>query len=933
MGSVIPSISLLFAQNSQYVIPQTDSTQVIVKSQKNDDDDIKTSFKAKFKNEQKAENDSVNDENGGLRRIKKDGSLDSPVHYVANDSIVLFYNGTACLHGQGDITYKTMNLKADFVRVNMDSSLIYASGVEDTLGDLQGQPKFSDGGEEYQSNEMTYNLKTKKGYIRHAVTQQGEGYVVAERTKKNENDEMYMAEGKYTTCDDHEHPHFYLALTKAKVKPGKYIATGPAYMVLADMPLPLAIPFGYFPFNNKYSSGLIMPTFDDNSQRGLGLRHGGYYFAINDYVDAEITGEIYTNKTWAVELNSHYVKRYKFSGDFRFSYRSDKTSEADLPDYTEATNMSIIWTHRQDPKANPYSNFTASVNFTTSGYNRSNVNYYNDPYLTSQNTKSSSVTYTQRFPNSPWSLTLSAQVTQRTRDSTINLTMPSLNINMSRVYPFKRKKAVGKEKWYEKIALSYTCNMQNSIETKENKLLKSSFLDDWKNGIKHFIPISASFTLFKYVSVTPTINITDRMYFKRLDKMYDTVQNKVVEQYRHGFYNVFDFNAGIQISTKLYGFYIPVRKIFGDKIDRIRHVITPSIGFTYNPDFGGKPWNYYGTYLSPYTDSEGNRQWQENSYSHYEGSLYGTPGKGKYGALTFSLANNIEMKIRNDKDTTGKQPFKVISIIDNFSLSGSYNFMADSLNLSPIDMNVRIKLWKNYTLNFSTRWDPYLYELNAAGQPVHVNKYRVNHGKFFRWSGTSISIPALTIDNNKIKKWFSRDKKKRQEAEAADAESAEDNFYDPDSGISPMEMNNQANLKNREKRKNQEADDDGYIKAEIPWSISVNYTVSYMQSGEFDYDKMEYKMKWVNNLSFSGSISFGSGWRVSTSASYDFEAKRLSTMTFNVSRDLHCWSMSGYFVPFGPYKSYNFRIGVNASMLQDLKYDKRSDNSRNAVWW
>lgn len=925
MGLIVNPISEVYAQSpyQDYIIPRTDSTEVLVKSQ-----EAQSPTPQIYDNENKEDDE---DDNNGLRQVKDDGSLDSPVHYVAQDSIVLFGNGTACLHGQGDINYKTMNLKADFVRVNMDSSLIYASGVADSLGDLQGQPKFSDGGDEYQSNEMTYNLKTKKGYIRHAVTQQGEGYVVAERTKKNAEDEMYMAEGKYTTCDDHEHPHFYLALTKAKVKPGKYIATGPAYMVLADMPLPLAIPFGYFPFNNKYSSGLIMPTFDDNSQRGLGLRHGGYYFAISDYIDAEITGEIYTNKTWGVELNSHYVKRYKFSGDFRFSYRSDKTSEEDLPDYTEATNMSIVWTHRQDPKANPYSNFTASVNFTTSGYNRSNVNYYNDPYLTSQNTKSSSVTYTQRFPNSPWSLTFSAQVAQRTRDSTINLVLPSVNINMSRVYPFKRKNAVGKEKWYEKISLSYTGAITNSIETKENKLFRSSFVDDWKNGMKHTIPIVANFTLFKYLNVSPTINLTDRMYFKRIDKTYDTIHNQVVDKVHHGFYNVFDFNVGIQMSTKIYGFYIPIRKIFGDKIDRVRHVITPSIGFTYNPDFGGKPWNYYGTYYTPYNDSEGNRQWMQRTYSHYEGSPYGTPNGGKSGALTFSLANNIEMKIRNDKDTTGKQPFKIISIIDNFSLSGSYNFMADSLNLSPIDMNVRIKLWKNYTLNFSTRWDPYLYELNAAGQPVHVNKYRVNHGKFFRWSGTSISIPALTIDNNKIKKWFSRDEKKRKEAAAAETD--EDNFYDPDSGISPMELNNQANLKNKEKRKNQEADDDGYVKAEIPWSISVNYTLSYLQSNEFDYDKMEYKMKWVNNLSFSGSISFGSGWRVSTSASYDFEAKRLSTMTFNVSRDLHCWSMSGYFVPFGPYKSYNFRIGVNASMLQDLKYDKRSDNSRNAIWW
>ncbi|MBR1631252.1 MAG: LPS-assembly protein LptD, partial [Paludibacteraceae bacterium] len=676
--------------------------------------------------------DSVQKDTVMLTAPRK-GALDDKVDYAAKDSIVIFGNGTAMLFGQGDVTYKTINLKADYMRVKLDSSTVYAAGVRDSVGDLQGIPKFSDNGQEYESNELTYNLKTKRGFIRHAVTQQGDGYVISEQTKRNNDGILTMAQGKYTTCDDHDDPHFYLALTKAKVKPGKYIATGPAYMVLADVPLPLAIPFGYFPFTNSYSSGVVIPSFDDNSQRGLGLRNGGYYFAINDYVDLELLGEIYTNRTWGITAQSKYVRRYKYSGNFNFTYRNDKVSEKDLPDYTEMTNMSIRWSHRQDAKASPYSTFSASVDFSTSGYNRSNINYYNDPNLTSQNTKSSSVSFSQRFPNSPFSITATAQVTQRSRDSTINLMLPSVNISMSSIYPFKRKNAVGKDRWYEKISMNYSGVLSNSIETKEDRILQANFFREWKNGMRHSIPLSASFNLFKYISISPSINLTDRMYFKSVEQQWDSVTNTVVSSDHYGFYNVFDFSLSVSASTKLYGFYIPVRKIFGDKIDRIRHVITPQIGFSYNPDFGSDFWGYYSSYV--------NNIGQTVSYSRFQNSLYGSPGQGKNGSITYSLANNLEMKVRNDNDTTGKAPFKIISLIDKLSISGNYNLMADSMNWSNIGVELRIKLWKSYSLNLNTSLDPYLYELNANGQPVHVNKLRWNHGKFPRWNGTSISVP------------------------------------------------------------------------------------------------------------------------------------------------------------------------------------------------
>lgn len=844
---------------------------------------------------------------------EKSPFLDAPVVYSASDSIVLWGDGTAFLHGTGDITYQAMNLKADFVRVKMDSSLVYAKGVVDSVGEIKGAPVFSDNGTSYESKEMTYNLKTRKGYVRQVVTQQGEGYIVSDKTKISEDKTLTMAGGKYTTCDNHDHPHFYLQLTKAKVKPGEYVATGPAYLVLADVPLPLAVPFGFFPFTDKYSSGVIMPSFGDDASRGFYLHHGGYYFAINDYFDLELTGDIYTKGTWAVNLRTNYVKRYKFRGNLNIAYRNDVTGEKNMPNYQKATNMSIQWSHAQDAKANPYSTFSANVNFSTSGYNRSNINSYYDGALNSENTKSSSVSFSQRFPESPWSISGSISVAQRTRDSTINLSLPTLNVSMSRIYPFKRKNPVGKERWYEKISLSYTATINNSIDTKESMLFKSSFLNDWKNGIKHNVPISASFMLFKYINISPRINYNARMYFRRVDQSWNEQENQVQRDTTNGFYYVQDFNIGLSASTKLYGFYIPNRKIFGDKIDRVRHVLTPSVGLTWHPDFGAPLWGYYGTYERPINPNDPtDLRTREVTYSRFEGSLYGTPSRGQAGTVNLSLGNNLEMKIRNDKDTTGKEPFKVISLIDNFTVSTAYNMAADSMRWSNFNAQLRLKLWKGYTLSLSGSFDPYKYALNEFGNPVHISKWR----KFPKFMGTSTSF-SYTFNNNTFKQWFGKDKKKKT-------------TNDSDNPQDELLTEEQEQVQEPTKT---EVRDDGYQKVEIPWSFSINYSIRYGQSGVFDKEKMDYKMEFTHNLQLNGNISLGK-WRISATTSYDFDAKKFAYTNFTVNRDLHCWSMSGSFVPFGPYKSYTFRIGVNASMLADLKYEKQSDYGRPKTnWW
>jgi lipopolysaccharide assembly outer membrane protein LptD (OstA) len=850
----------------------------------------------------------------------KSDQIDAEINYTAQDSIVFLGNGTGFLHGKSDIKYKKIELKADFIRVKMDSSLIFARGTKDSVGSKVGEPEFSEGESKYTSRELTYNLKTKKGYIRQAVTQQGEGYIISDRTKKTSDETLCIAGGKYTTCDNHDHPDFYLSLSKGKVKPGSYIVAGPAHLVIEDVPLPIAVPFGFFPFTDKYSSGILMPNFEDELNRGFGLTNGGYYFAINDYMDMEFRGDVYTKGTWSLAATSTYRKRYKYNGNFNISYREDVTGEKDMPDYNKANNLSIRWSHSQDQKANPNFTFSSSVNFSTSGYNRSNINSYSRPELNSENTKGSSISFSQRFPDSPFSLSGSMLINQRTKDSTISLTLPNISISMSRIYPFKRKNAIGKERWYEKISMSYSGSLANSIDTKENKLLTSSFTRDWKNSMRHSIPVSATFNILKYINVSPSVNYNERWYMQSYNQSWDAANKKVKTDTVYNFSRVYDFNMGVSASTKLYGFYMPIRAIFGDKIDRIRHVITPSIGFSYMPDFGDAMWGFYGTYVKPVADIKDPTIFHDETvqYSHFVQS----PGTGKSGSVNFSLGNNVEMKVRNDKDTTGTAPFKKVSLIDNFTVSGSYNMAADSMRWSILNASLRIKLGKSYSLSLSGGFDPYEYGLSKSGSPVRINKLRWENGGFPRFLGTSTSY-SYTLSNDTFKKLFGKDKSSKGKSDKT-----------PDTSTEPTAGTGQAtNKQSGDKSKKVDIGEDGYEKVTIPWSISINYSIRYGNTNVFDKTKMEYEMAFTHNLSFSGNLALTTNWKFNTSTTYDFKSKQFTYTNLNITRSLHCWQMTASVVPFGVYKSYTFRLGVNASMLSDLKYDKQSGYGTTNVTW
>ncbi len=837
------------------------------------------------------------------RFVKRKVDLDEIIEFQAKDSLVLIGNNDAYMYGQSTVKYGEIDLEANKIRMDLGTNIVYAEGAPDSIGNISGTPVFKDRSGEYASKTMKYNFKSRKGFISDVVTQQGEGYVTGGQSKKMENDEYYIKNARYTTCDNHDHPHFYFKITQGKMKPKKNVVTGPVYMVLADVPLPIAVPFGFFPFTDEYSSGIIVPTFGEDYNRGFYLREGGYYFAINNNMDLALTGEIYTRGSWGLNAQSTYNKRYKFNGKFDLSYITTITGDKGEADYSKYHNFKIAWTHAQDAKANPNMSFSASVNFTTSGYTRNDLNSYYSSDFT-ENTKSSTVNMTYRFPNSKWSLSTTANIAQRTADSTLTVSFPNVTVTLSQVSPFKRKRAVGDEKWYEKIKISYTGIFQNQLTAKQDDFFKKSLIKDWRNGMRHTMPVSATFNVFKYLNVTPNITLNDRMYTSKIRRQWNPAASAEVQDTTYNFYNVFDFSGGISFDTKIYGFFKPM-KFLGDKVQMIRHVLTPTVSFSASPDFSAPGWGYYGTYA--YTDKR-TGEIRTRKYSYFQHGIFGSAGQGKSGTVSYTLANNLEMKVKSDDDTTG---VKKVSLIENLSISQSYNFAADSLRWSNITTSMLLRLTKGFNLNLNATWDVYTYQLNAAGNPVRVDRTRLQAGKgLAKLSSTGTSF-SYTFNNDTFKKKDS--KKTTKEPENSSQENGQSQKSNSNSG-------------------NTDFNTDGYAKWQFPWSLSLNYSVNYSY-GTFNKEKLEYNGKWTQNLSFSGNIRPTKNWSFNFSASYDFDRGKIAYMNCAVSRDLHCFSMSASFVPLGPYKSYNFHIAVKSSLLSDLKYDKRSSYSNGVDWY
>ena len=853
----------------------------------------------------------------------KSNTIESPVKYSAKDSLVYDAESkTAYLFGSTKVDYQNMNLESEMVDFNLDNNMVHATGVADSTAEkgFRGTPNFKWGSDEYESDSITFKKKKKKGLISQVYTEQEDGYIHGQRSKRSDDGTLYLEHATYTTCAE-EHPDFYIALSRAKVRPGKDVVFGSAYLVVADVPTPIAIPYGFFPFTKKYSSGFIMPSYGDESSRGFYLHNGGYYFAVSDKWDLKLLGEIYTKGSWGISAASNYVKRYRYSGSILVSYQDTRNGDKGMPDYTKTTSFKIQWNHTQDAKANPYSKLSANVNFATSNFESNNLTGMYNPQAMTQSLRTSSVNWGTTFSSLGMTINSTFDLSQNMRDTTITLGLPDLNINVSRIYPFKRKKAAGKDRWYEKISFYYTGRFKNTVTAPESEILHTNLVRDWKNGMQHTIPIKADFTLFNYINVSPTINFTDRMYLSKVKRSWDEDNQKEERDTINGFYNVYDWNVGISAETTLYGFYTPSRKIFGDKIVAIRHVFSPRVSFSYTPDFGTSGYGYFDSYEK--TDANGNTS--TVNYSYWDGYTFGHPsGSGKSGMITFDMSNNIEMKVRNDVDS-----IKKVSIIDELGASISYNLADKNRPWGDLNVRLRLKWWKNYTFKIDARFATYAYDLDENGRPYIGTHTEWSRGRFGRFQGLSQNI-NFTLNPEKLRKWFGGGDDKEEETEEEDEEGID---TDIESNIDDTMVKGERKAKRRSSSK-AETDADGYMLFNMPWSLTFAYGIVMRENtaGKFNTKSMRYPYKIMQTLNVSGNLRISDGWNIQFSTGYDFEYKKISMTRASLSRDLHCFNMSCSVV-LAPYTSYNFSFRCNAATLTDaLKYDKRSGMS-NAVQW
>lgn len=798
--------------------------------------------------------------------------LETAISYNALDSIIFSLDGRKVyLYNDAVVTYGEINLTADYIELDLDSKEVFAEGLPDTAGVVQGTPVFDDGTEEFECKTLRYNFETKKGIIYNVKTEQGEGFLQSEKAKKVDEESFIIEDGKYTTCDK-DHPDFYLNLTKAKVISNNKIITGRAYMVLEDFPIYFPfLPFGFFPSTPTYSSGIVVPTYGEEVNRGFFLRNGGYYWAASQYFDLELTGDIYSKGSWASYITTNYKKRYKYSGSFKFSYNVNKFGEKSIPEeYSKQTGFSIRWSHSQDSKANPNQKFSASVNLSTSSFDRQNATDANS-YL--QTTKSSSISYSKNWDNSPFSLSASLAHSQNSRDSTMSLSLPKMTISMTKIYPFKRKNAVGGQKWYEKISIGYTGSIQNSIRgVKQSEILKQSLVKDWENGWKHSIPITLpTFTLLGHINFTPSVSYSERWYTKYIDEnyLYDAVSNKgtVVTDTIYRFRRNYNYSFSLGASTTIYGMYQMTNP--NSRLKAIRHKMTISVGAGYNPDFSDPKYGFWDSYI----DKDGRTVY----YNRFKNGIYGSAGSGESGAISFNLSNNIEAKVVPKNDTLDIQESK-ISLLDNLSINGSYNLVADSMNLSNISIRGRTTI-KGVSVNFGGTLNPYMTD--SLGNPIA--EYTWNHekglAKLGRLTNANLSF-GMSFDSENI---GSGDENSEEEESS-------------DSGL---------------------IDDGIYADFHMPWSFRFNYSFNYSNPNPYR------KARISQSINFSGQLSLTDKWNMSLNTNYDIQRGAFSFTTFSVNRSLHCFNMAFSFVPFGYRKSYSFTLSASSSMLKDLKIFKQ----------
>ena len=812
---------------------------------------------------------SVSDSADSAKPKPKRSLLTTDVKTSAKDSTIFSLDGKKVyLFGDARIEYEDIELTAAYIEADMEQGIIYAEGITDSTGNVVGRPVFKQRDEEMKAINITYNVNTKRGYIEKLYTEQQDGYLHSELTKKEVDNSINMLHGKYTTCEL-EDPHFYIELTKGKYIPDKAIIAGPSYMVMADIPLPLVIPFGYFPITKKKTSGFLMPRVGEENARGFFLSDGGYYFAGNDYVDLTVRGSIYSKGSWSIGGTSRYKLRYKFSGNVSVNYAKLIMGDKGMKNYRDEDQYRVQWSHTQDSKARPNSTFSASVNFSSSSYNRYQTTSSQD-YLT--NTTSSSISYQMsRIYNSPFSLSMNIQHTQNTRDSSLSLTLPNFTLTMSRIQPFKRRNKVGSARWYEDIGVSYSGTFQNRVQTHIDSLFTNQTLEKFEYGVKHNPSVTKSFKILKYFSLSPSASYSERWYFRRhfIEALNDTTpitSRDYKEREERGFYRVYDYSFGVGLSTTLYGMYLFKK----GPVKALRHVITPSASYSWRPDFGQEK---FGFYLTDPRDTTGQKQ-----YSPYMHGIYGIPGNGRSGSIGLSLGNKFEMKVKDESDTV-KQERKV-QLLDALNFSTSYNMLADEFKWSDLNISAKTTLFKSLGIQLSATGC--FYAIDSVG--TKIEEFEYNHsGKPFRITRASMST-GYSLSSKTL---FGKDKKNEEDNKPV--VDAEHSMYD-------------------------DSDLDEYDYFDIPWSLSFSYSLTY--------SKPKKAGKLSHSLSFNGDFSLTPKWKIGFSSGYDFDSKQFTYTRFSLSRDLHCWAASLNLVPFGARQSYTFNIAVKSAILQDLKYNK-----------
>jgi hypothetical protein len=794
------------------------------------------------------------------------------------------------LWGNANVKYMDIELTAYYIEFDMDQQIVFATGGKDSLGRDMGLPVFKQGSQEFRSNRLNYNFKTKKGYIEAIKTEQDGGYLHAEETKRLPNGDINLKGGKYTTCDA-DHPHFYIALTKAISMPGDKIISGPAYVVLEDVPLKfIGLPFGFFPNTKKASTGILIPTYGEEQSRGFYLRGGGYYIPINDYMDLRITGDIYSKGTWGLAANTNYKKRYAFSGSFNGRIYENISSEKDLPDYSKSRDFSVQWSHRQDPKANPTRNFSASVDFSSSSFDK---NHSYDINSVLNNRKSSSISYTKTWPGTPFNLSAGLTHQQNSSDKSVNMSLPSLTFNMGTIYPFRSLGKAGKERFWQNIQLSYNSSLQNNVRTSDTALFTAHMFDYMSNGFRQNIPLSMNIKPFSGFNISPSLNYSAVMYTSHIEKYWDptvddnlndTLTGAIVTDtiqglnYAHSMYPSISFT----LNPKLYGRY----QFKKGKVDVIRHVMTPSASLSFVPDMRGIMPNYYD---SVYNENTG----KGYSYSIYESYLYGTPSfNGRNGSVNLSLRNTLEMKVKEQTDTS--ETLKKVKLLDNFDFATSYNIFAEQYNWSNIRFNTGSSLFKNMLdVRVNATFDP--YQLDATGK--RINQLELKNFNQTRRVGRLTY--AQVVMGTRFKSAAGGAKGKTgstggsQTREVSEDDMAMNSGTDDEFESSTSEP----------------------VDFSIPWTLNLDYSWSY--------SKPTVIKSIIQSLRVSGDLSLTPKWKVGFNTGYDFVGGKMTMTNVNIYRDLHCWEMRLSLVPFGTRKSYSFQINVKSSILQDLKYNKR----------